>query len=43
VKSFHEGTLAKVKEALGAEEFQSAWEEGNRWSLDEAVKRVLDE
>jgi len=35
VKFFYEGTLAKVKEALGDGEFQSAWEE--------AMKRVLGE
>jgi len=38
-----EGTLAKVKEALGDERFQSAWEVGSRWSLEEAVKKVLGE
>jgi tetratricopeptide (TPR) repeat protein len=43
VKFFHEGTLAKVKQALGEEVFQSAWEEGSQWSLDEAVKKVLGE
>lgn len=43
VKSFHEGTLAKVKEELGEEGFQSAWEEGAKWSLEEAVKRALGE
>jgi tetratricopeptide (TPR) repeat protein len=42
VKFFHEGTLAKVKEELGDAEFQSAWEEGSQWSLEEAVKKVLD-
>lgn len=43
VKSFREQTLAQVKQALGDEGFQSAWEEGSKWSLDEAVKRVLGE
>jgi len=43
MKFFYEGTLAKVKEALGDEEFQSAWEEGARWSLEETVKKVLGE
>jgi len=43
VKFFYEGMLAKVKEALGEEGFQSAWEEGAKWSLDEAVKKVLGE
>jgi len=43
VKFFHEQILAKVKEALGDAAFQSAWEEGSRWSLEEAVKKVLDD
>ena len=43
MKSFHEGTLAKVKQALGDGAFQSAWEEGLRWSLEEAVKKMLGE
>ena len=41
VKFFHERTLEKVKQALGEEGFQSAWEEGSKWSLEEAVKKVL--
>jgi len=41
IKFFYEQTLAKVKEALGDEGFQSAWEEGSQWSLEEAVKTVL--
>jgi len=43
VKFFHEGTLAKVKDVLGDAAFQSAREEGARWSLEEAVKKVLGE
>ncbi|PWB77273.1 MAG: hypothetical protein C3F07_02400 [Anaerolineales bacterium] len=43
VKFFHAQTLAKVKEALGEDAFQSAWEEGSQWSLEEAVKKVLGE
>jgi hypothetical protein len=43
LKFFHEQTLARVKEALGEAAFQSAWEEGTMWTLDEVVKRVLDE
>jgi len=43
VKFFYEGTLAKVKEALGDGAFQSAWEEGSQWSLEEAVKKVLED
>jgi len=42
VKFFYEQTLAKVKEALDEVAFQSAWEEGSQWSLEEAVKKVLD-
>jgi len=42
VKFFNEQTLAQVKEVLGDKGFQSAWEEGSRWSLEEAVKKVLD-
>ena len=40
---FHEPTLAKVKQALGDVAFQSAWEEGSQWSLEEAVRKVLGE
>jgi len=40
---FHEQTLAKVKQVLGESAFQSAWEEGAAWSLEEAVKRALGE
>jgi len=43
IKFFHEQTLAKVKVALGHVEFQSAWEEGSQWSLEETVKKVLGE
>jgi len=47
VKFFHEGMLVKVKDALaikhseGREAFQSAWEEGSKWKLEEAVNKVL--
>ena len=47
MKFFYEGTLAKVKEALATEQsegrgvFQFAWEEGSRWTLEEAVNIVL--
>jgi len=41
VEPIHEATLAKAKEALGEAAFQSAWEEGSQWSLEEAVKKVL--
>ncbi len=40
---FHAQTLAKVKAALGEAAFQSALEEGGRWSLAEAVRRALEE
>jgi tetratricopeptide (TPR) repeat protein len=39
---FHAQTLTKVKEQLGESAFQSAWDEGGRWSLEEAVKRALE-
>jgi len=42
VKFFYEGTLAKVKGALGDEGFQSAWEERSQLSLEEAVRRALE-
>jgi ATP/maltotriose-dependent transcriptional regulator MalT len=42
MKPFHAQTLAKVKQALGEAAFQSAWEEGSQWSLEEAVKRALE-
>jgi len=43
LKPFYEGTLAKVKETLGDGSFQSAWEEGSQWSLEETVKKVLED
>jgi adenylate cyclase len=42
-QSFHAQTLTVVREALGEEGFRSAWEEGARWSLEEAVKKALRE
>jgi tetratricopeptide (TPR) repeat protein len=39
----HAQTLAAVKAQLGAAAFQSAWEEGGGWSLEEAVSRALEE
>ncbi len=41
VKQFHAQTLAAVREQLGEAAFQSAWEEGGNWSLEEAVEKVL--
>jgi len=43
LKPFHVKSLTKLKEALGEADFMSAWEEGAKWSLEEAVKRVLGE
>jgi len=40
---FHARTLAATREQLGEPAFQSAWEEGAAWSLEEAVKKVLEE
>ena len=40
---FHTKTLATMREQLGESAFQSAWEEGSQWSLEEAVKLALDE
>jgi non-specific serine/threonine protein kinase len=42
VKFFHEQTLAAVKDQLGEVAFQSAWEDGKKLSLDEAVTLVLE-
>ena len=42
MKFCHTQTLAEVKEVLGEAAFQSAWEEGSQWSLEEAVKRALE-
>jgi class 3 adenylate cyclase/predicted ATPase len=39
----HTLTLAAVRTQLGAVVFQSAWEEGSQWLLDDAVKKVLEE
>ena len=38
---FHAQTLAEVREQLGGSAFQSAWEEGMQWSLEEAVRLAL--
>lgn len=42
MKFFHTLTLA-VNQALGEVAFQSAWTERSQWSLEEAVKKALDE
>lgn len=43
VMPFHAKTLTAVRAQLSEADFQSAWEVGNKWSLDDAVKRALDE
>jgi class 3 adenylate cyclase/predicted ATPase len=40
---FHTQTLAAVRERLGEPAFQSAWEEGSKWSLEETVRNALQE
>jgi tetratricopeptide (TPR) repeat protein len=42
VRPFHTQTLVALREQLGEPAFQSAWEEGSQWSLEEAVKRALE-
>jgi len=39
---FHTQTLAAVREQLGEAAFQSAFEEGSQWSLEEAVRKALE-
>jgi hypothetical protein len=43
LKPFHTQTLTAVREQLGEPAFQSAWEEGAAWNLEQAVKKALDE
>ena len=43
LKNLHTQTLAAVKAALGAAAFQSAWEAGAGWSLEEAVAYALED
>ena len=43
VLHFHAQTLAAVGAQLGAAAFQSACEEGSMWTLDEAVKKALED
>jgi non-specific serine/threonine protein kinase len=40
---FHQQALASARKQLGESAFHSAWEEGNKWSLEEAVTRALEE
>jgi tetratricopeptide (TPR) repeat protein len=37
----YEATLTAARAGLGEAAFQSAWEEGGRWSLEEAVAKAL--
>jgi len=43
VKHIHTKTLASIREQLGESAFQSAFDEGSKWSLDEMVDKVLGE
>jgi adenylate cyclase len=43
VKFFHAQTLAAVREQLGESAFQSAWEEGQRLTLDNVVELAMKE
>jgi len=43
VKFFHEQMLAAAREQLGEAAFQSAWEQGSKWSLEETVMRAMEE
>ena len=40
---FHAQTLVAVREQVSEATFQSAWEEGSQWLLEEAVKKALGE
>jgi len=43
VKHLHTQILAKAREALSEAAFQSAFNEGSQWSLEEVVRKVLSE
>jgi predicted ATPase/class 3 adenylate cyclase len=43
IKVFHAQTITAVRERLGQSAFQSAWEEGLEWTLEEAVRKALEE
>lgn len=43
VVPFHQQALAAARKQLSEAAFQFAWEEGSQWSLEEAVRRALDE
>jgi len=40
---FHQLTVTKVREMLGEATFQSTFEEGSKWRLEEAIRKVLGE
>jgi tetratricopeptide (TPR) repeat protein len=40
---FHTQTLAAVRERLGESAFQSAWEVGEKWSLEDAIRFALED
>jgi len=41
LKNFHEQTLSEVRTQLGESAFQSAFDEGNTWSIEDTMKKVL--
>ena len=43
IKVFHAQTMTAVHERLGESAFQSAWQEGLKWTLEEAVRKALGE
>jgi hypothetical protein len=43
MRDFHAQTLAAARTVLDKAAFQAAWDEGSHWSLEEAVKRALEE
>lgn len=43
VAPFYQQTQAAARKQLGESAFQSAWEEGCGWTLEEAVSRALEE
>jgi hypothetical protein len=36
-------TLTDVRKRLGESAFQFAWKEGSKWSLEDAVRKALEE
>jgi len=42
LENLYTQTLAQAREQLGEEAFNAAWEEGSRWSLEEAVQLVFN-